>query len=483
MSKETDKQSSYLSYREHFTGVEGEDRGGKTGSKALTSNIDTKTYQLKKSIKDSTPSRKVKSGWTDRENFGEVIASAVAREITNSDNEVELVPKVALVYDKEKKRCLVASRYLNGVKGTLDNYGESKGVEVQKGSHVRVDLRTEATTEKHDKLYLGGEKNSQLRRDLSRNIAVSSLSGNHDVNPGNMLVVSTAETDRIALIDLGHAFNDLLNSSEVFGGDKHDIDTNRILNFFNREHVGGFPRPDESKLWRDYEGIVPSQELADALKEASSLSKKEAIKAGMLEAKRYFSDIIDDLSKDPDQNQEVIKHIMTSLVEINNNISKNPITLQSLDNTLPTNKKILDKIFNNIEYFYNTGQEEMSYVAKLMDLQCKVDKLISQESNKDEKLVEEMRKQYKELVSHHGVVGEEQTITWIKTDKKVLPFVGNLEAYVMHRSIELKKPQEKEQKLSFASAIKSKLSETITDLKHFVPRSTKAPQKGSHEIG
>jgi len=57
------------------------------------------------SIKDAKFFRNLKAGGVDRENYGEVIASTVSRALTGSDKEgaTELVPKVVLVYDEDKK--------------------------------------------------------------------------------------------------------------------------------------------------------------------------------------------------------------------------------------------------------------------------------------------------------------------------------------------------------------------------------------------
>lgn len=100
--------------------------GGVTGSAKVQTNDDI-SYQLKPSIKDAKFFRNLKAGGVDRENYGEVIASTVSRALTGSDKEgaIELVPKVVLVYDEDKKRTLVASKYLDNVEGgTIDDYAK-----------------------------------------------------------------------------------------------------------------------------------------------------------------------------------------------------------------------------------------------------------------------------------------------------------------------------------------------------------------------
>ena len=89
------------------------DSGGVTGSKRVK--MDDKNYQLKPSIKDNALKRRIKANWTDRENYGEVISSKIARSILITDS-FEAAPNVSLVYDKVRKRTPVASKYLEGDK-------------------------------------------------------------------------------------------------------------------------------------------------------------------------------------------------------------------------------------------------------------------------------------------------------------------------------------------------------------------------------
>src|SRR5258708_154194 len=106
---------SYLNIEE-FDQNNAVSTGGVTGSKQVTSNITKRKYQLKGSILDAPFIRRKKVGGVEVENFGEVIAASVSKHIAD-EGPLELAPKVELVWDDENKRTLVASRYLNGVKG------------------------------------------------------------------------------------------------------------------------------------------------------------------------------------------------------------------------------------------------------------------------------------------------------------------------------------------------------------------------------
>ena len=312
--------------------------GGVTGSKR----VETKGifYQLKPSILAASFMRRFKAGGVERENFGEVLSAEVSRALTSSNSGTELVPKVVLVNDKENKQTLIALRYLNNVeKGNLDDYAiKGRGVEAT-GRHVKV---TGNPSPDIGELSIGeaGERDKLLRRDLAKAIAVSALSGDHDVNPGNMMAVKDAEgRTRIARIDFGHAYNDLIRTSRLFGGIERNKD-NRILDFVNRETVEHFnPFARETKLWKNYSGIIPSQEMAQAFKE---IGGSQNLQAGVDKSIKHFEDLIKDLSQNPAENEKQIDQIKKSLIAISENVSENRI-----DPKLPT-EKVLKQVKQNL---------------------------------------------------------------------------------------------------------------------------------------
>ena len=159
--------------------------GGVTGSTRVK--MGNKNYQLKPSILDNEFTRKLKAGWTDRENYGEVIASKVSRAILIT-SDFEAAPNVSLVYDKVSKKTPVASKYLEGDKvRTLDEYIQEKDPRIKPKRHVKFVDGTKGKVGKGE-YDISGEKNASLRKDIARGIAGSIISGDHDVNPGNMIV-------------------------------------------------------------------------------------------------------------------------------------------------------------------------------------------------------------------------------------------------------------------------------------------------------
>lgn len=432
---------NYIHYTEFNVG-EAKSTGGVTGSKKVKKN--GKDYQLKPSIQDASFIRRTKAGGTDRENFGELIAATISKSIVGQYQDIELVPEISLVYDEERKKILIASLYLSNVVGTLDSFAKEDKKVMVSDKHVKVSAELEIK----DNFNLGikqttlnfendeqtaypelNNSNAILRQDLAQSIALSALCGDHDVNPGNMLVVKDQQgNNRIARIDFGHAFNDLLNTYKIFGG-KVRNKNNLVLDFLNREELAGFPAA-QTKLWRDYQGIVPSQELVDAFKK---LGKSNGLKQGLKNAKSAFQNLINDLLKDSKTNQNVLDHIKNSLIAINNNISHDQILVAA------NIKDVVNKSFKKIGEFYKENQKQMIDIAKLMDIQLKIDKVITSKKNHQEvsqTLIHFIRDTYAKLLDKPGI-GDSEKLHWVKSSRNITGFTGTLGEFVKRRALNL----------------------------------------------
>ncbi len=422
---------NYIHYTE-FNISEAKSTGGVTGSKKVNKN--GQDYQLKPSILDASFIRRTKASGTDRENFGELIAATISKSIVAQDQDMGLVPEISLVYDPDHKKILIASQYLSNVVGTLDVFAKEDKKVMISDRHVKVSAELEIK----DNLNLGpkqtihlGPNNSNaiLRQDLARSIALSVLCGDHDVNPGNMLVVKDQNgNNRIARIDFGHAFNDLLNTYRVFGGVVRNKN-NLVLDFLNREELAGFPVA-ETKLWRDYQGIVPSQELIDAFKE---LGNSDGLKQGLTNAKGTFQKLINDLLKNAEENQNVLNHIKNSLIAINNNISHDKISVAA------NIKDVLNRSFKNIGGFYKENQEQVLDIAKLMDIQLKIDEVITKKKSHqavDKTLVDFIQDTYAKLLDEPGI-GDGEKLQWVKSSRNITGFKGTLGEFVKRRALNL----------------------------------------------
>lgn len=447
MSKKTDQDKTksrpsrlepwILDY-EGFKGSEVSSSGGVTGSGKVHNKITNKLYQLKKSVKDAAFARKyIQDRQKDHENFGEVIVNSITRSLTKSDvkGNPQVVPKVFLVTDKERGRVLAASEYLNNVQGTLDEYANKKdGVKQPekiikkatkkrkakiKKEHVKISFLDKSNPEKH-KFGLAGDDRALLRQDIADGMAINFLSGNHDVNPGNFLVTKENGLDRARAIDAGKGFNKLLETTESLGGQIRNKD-NRILDSLNRETVGHINSKQRvTKLWKDYEGLVPSQELANAF---AKMGNAEGLQQGLEQARINFTALVDQFKDNP----KVVKHITRSLEQINKNIDGYQITSNDP-------KIIINQVCDNINAFYKNGQEQMRDVSKLINLQLDVDKSIKEPNNKE--LQEKINKSYEELRTKKGIKSGEG-IEWVKTSKDKPAFKGTVQEYIKERTKDL----------------------------------------------
>ena len=458
--------------------------GGVTGSKKVIGQ-DSQDYQLKPSIKDNKFLRRAKARDTDRENFGEFLSSAVGKSLIPNSDGFEFTPEVSLVYDRKKKQCLVASRYLKNVQGTLDDYAKKHGAKA-KGKENFVTITSDSKAPSKDSFDVTGDDKKLLRQDLTKSIALSALSGDHDINPGNMLVVTdTKGQDRIVRIDFGHAFNDLLNAPKVFGGQVRNSN-NRILDFFNRGNVAHVdPSRRISKLWASYEGIVPSQDMVDALKEISGSGK---YKEGLKIAKQSFKDLIIDLETNSDsKSKALLAHIVKSLAEINNNIATNKSKeINSLKIVDP--HKVLDKTFETLDTFYKDGQKQTIDTAKLMQLQIDIDRMIlSQKKGQDldATLTQDIKDRYQELTKIPGIGRKyNQGLMWVKSNRYNKAFKGTLDEFISERSknLGLATSQNKNLQVIFKVSKDSPLQKTLGMVKSKLSRFKIKAVKGKKYI-
>ncbi len=391
---------------------QGVSTGGVTGSKRVK-RADGKFYQVKPTIFDAALKRRLKAGSTDRENFGEVISSTVARNMLVQEGRLEFIPEVTIELNEGK--ISIASRYIENVMGTLDDIGDRGG-----RKHIKVSFEEAPEKPKPGVVYLGGndQANVGLRKEIAQAIAISAFNGDHDVNPGNLIGFSGPDgKPHVARIDFGHAFNDLLNAPRSLGGGVRNK-SNQILDFFNRSNVAGFPTPGASKFWRDYEGLIPSDEMINAFKEVADKYYANRF-SGFREAKKKFDDLWNSTS-DP----KLKKHIENSLIAINNAAGGDKITAKD--------DKIIRQVLVNLENFYYQRCKQMEQAAAIMEIQRDVDKMI-----KGDPAIKRQDLEAKFKVCSK----DNKAIQWFKTSKGTKAFRGNLNELISHRRKVLKIPE------------------------------------------
>lgn len=435
--------------------------GGKTGSTKVKEKEKDSYWQLKQSIGDALLSRQAKAQFTDRENFGEVIASRVARALAGDES----APDVRLVYDQRNQKILIASKYLTGsIVQTLNDYAYNKtdkSVRPKQFAFVK-------TIPKSGQIALQ-EQSQSFSDGIAKGLALSAALGDHDVNPGNMMFVKDADKEgkydinakeRIVRIDFGHAFNDLINTLTIFGGGLKDKN-NEILDFLNREKVGGVKFGDPSKLWRSYAGMMPSQELASAFK---ALSEKQGnVAAAIEEVRLEFNYIYDQCQS------KLQTHIQSSLDQIGNSISNGVVEAKAQDSQIGSTG-VFQSVFISIENFVLKNCKDMAYVSKLMQLQVDIDDAINTHRLKE--TFDKIQKNYDEL--------DPKPTTFIKTSASKAAFKGGLDGYISQRKIELTKMSIRNLREDHAQSLLNEFKEYIESKKQD-PNDLKAKDKEYNE--
>ena len=174
----------------------GIDTSGKTGSEQVSKGEDK--YQLKPSILNGKFTRRLKANFLDTENLSEVIASKIAQNFADSGH----IPELDIVSHNNNAGIIIASKYIPNVQCELSYFNDPK--KLNKKRMVKINS-------KPNNNCVSIADQPILKQDLADAIAISILVGDHDINPGNMIVYKDSNNqNRIARIDLGHSFNDLI---------------------------------------------------------------------------------------------------------------------------------------------------------------------------------------------------------------------------------------------------------------------------------
>jgi hypothetical protein len=427
--------------RESINSSTAEPTGGEKGS--LRVKLADKLYAQQKTTPTSAPFYKFKAKLQEHrgensavELWSEYISSIVSYDTTK---DLKLNPKVKLAYKDQKAH--LYSIYLGHQEGytgdakvqTLDDWGKpKKGIGNDTSRHIH--FSADGSSKKPNALDISGEENELLRQDLCDHLAMAASMGDHDVNPGNMMVIKDANgNDRLGHIDPGHAYNNQINAAKIFRGGVFNKD-NHILDFFNRPSLTA----QTPKLWRDYSGFCPSKELAKSLTKVSAIDgseKYDTAKAGML---AYIESVpVGEQQKEKDEMRK-------SLVALSNRPGMNGDGMEKIE-ALDTFEEVMNKTFNNLKAFDIHRKKEMGAVGKLMDLQCDIEEFAKNAPSKNtneykkykkSEVAQTLQKRFNEILddktNNPGIVSGNK-IQWIKTDAQSKPFKGNLNGFLEHR--------------------------------------------------
>lgn len=405
--------------------------GGATGSGQAKHHIGGWYGQVKNAISFATWDRRAKALGLDTENFAELIAANIAKVVIGN-NQKHLVPEVSFVVDDETRKVGIVSKYIDKADRDLLTKEDSPNFKdiqfIVEGETPKTPISDEYLRQRLDPELRNsvdqdavnqGIKDLRAKITITKEekqaicdgIALSILVGDHDVNPGNFLKLKNGEiaNGEIARIDYGHAFNDLISMPSMFGGQVRNKE-NQVLDFFNRQSVNSRIGKDATpKLWRNFENLIPSIEMANSLLNASELGK-DKVALGVEAAKKEFNLLLATPGIDK-------KHVLKSLVQVANNTG-NPRIKVDISNEQAT----IEAAFAKIQEFSQRQARDMEKAAHIMKAQVELDEIIKA-GVKPESLA-------KWKVEHEAVIENNNNITWIKSSKSTSAIKGDVETYI-----------------------------------------------------
>lgn len=384
-------------------------------------------YQLKDPIVGQSFAKQVRAKLTDRENIAELAAGTLVRAFVSAED-FYLYPEITAYYNHDNPdfylgQFYIASKYLEGDSGGVRNLDEYVNENLPSNQSVN-------TKRKHAKFFAGTEIQTEvkaigldsammkpLRKWICKALVNSAILGDHDINPGNLMVVTLYGRTRVGRIDFGHSFNDLLNTYEIFGGGLREQQS-PVKDFINRETIGGpnlLKQGSQSKLWRDYQGLVFTHDMAEALLDAEYITAAQ-IDRGMQDIVDKLDQLMLEMRQYP-ENNEPLKRLVASTAAIYANI-----TGKELDPSCDAILMIAEAMGN----FVKKNRDDAILTGRLMKMQLKVRELVACGFSNQEIVTEILRDRLDSNTFHSP------TLTWIKESEHTKPFVGNGYAFIQH---------------------------------------------------
>lgn len=409
--------------------------GTKTAGKSASyqAKMDDKLYQVKFSNKTRDARRILGLDKDVGDIIGEFITSKVFASLSNKEGGMEITPECFLVKG-ESDMVSMASRYLNSgnpdvVVMNIDDFFVKAGGKIQ-GKHAIISGASDGNLQedlqdgklalnKKYKVNIRGQQEeiSLNREEIYKSIKLSMLMGNHDVNPGNMMVlynVATKET-HVGSIDFGNAFNNLIKDITPGGGylPRKDPDKNFMIDAFNRTSINGLALQPQLKFRRDYKDVMLDPEFIMELKK-DNIDMDKLAKA-MVNAKEDIRAMVKD---EPKYTKEVIQALITLAERVGNPLDAEIIKAKNVD-------IILDKTFENLGGFVNTNLMDQKKVADVLSLQADIEEALTTRAGFIG-------------VSFINLASSKNAIEWVRLDNEGEIFKGDLREYILHRGEQLK---------------------------------------------
>lgn len=251
------------------------------------------------------------------------------------------------------------------------------------------------------------------KKDLMRQMKLSMLVGDHDVNPGNMYFVYDKLTGecRMGRIDFGHALNDLIK--DIMGNHAPKMAAGRggVLDAINRLNVNDW-RNKPTKLRQSYRGMVLDIDFANVLREKID---EQALDNNLKKTQQALLNIFQN-------GDEYIKAELRSALKTACIRMGDPL----LDHEKINDELLVKAIISRMRNFVIANQKDAEKVADRIEIQALIEKIATGKATALEK--EEIATRI--AVLQHNNPELNTKIEWVRRDGETAIFTGTLNEYI-----------------------------------------------------
>lgn len=263
------------------------------------------------------------------------------------------------------------------------------------------------------------------KKELMRQMKLSMLVGDHDVNPGNMFFVYDKLTGecRMGRIDFGHALNDLVKDILDEHAPKIDEGRGRVLDAINRLKVNSLGNVP-TKFRKSYKDIVLDPEFANVLREGIDT---EALTNNLKKVEQILLNILKNEEVDAHIKEELREALKTACKRMGKPLDSGEISDEALINAV---------VVLHVTNFIMENQKDAEKVADLIEMQALIEQVALGKAT-----VADADKRIAELQSGNPEFNGK--IEWVRRDGEKKIFIGTLDEYMA--SVMVRHPEKEAQ--------------------------------------
>lgn len=336
--------------------------GGVSGSKKVRQKVWENQGHVYHDVQlKNTNLDRIKVGSHDAPNYAELICGRLISVLLSPESQQRRGPKINQVYDPVKCTMLLGSRYLENVQDNLEQFARTQtGYQGKRRMVISLAAAPAQGPKSEHYWYLGDKPQfALLKNDLQAILAARAIIGDHDVNPGNMVVVKEENAYRLKPIDFGHGLNSLIRHSAIATGGGLQYPENGIVDYFFRStvlHVLAEKRI--SKVRRFYDGLWQSDGIEQHLREMAN--KKEKVISEIGQLRKYFCNMLDALMLDPARNRQLISKSLHTLQVLAQRLGSQETFRPYGGNSREDVHRQVNVAFEQVEKFFNSQFQSLA---------------------------------------------------------------------------------------------------------------------------